>query len=63
VRVGGSDPALPPGYPELLDELKAAVATVRLQAHRTVNTELLALYWQIGHKILERQRAEGWARE
>jgi len=60
VRVSGSDPALPPGYPELLDELKAAVATARLQAHRTVNTELLALYWQIGHKILERQQAEGW---
>jgi len=60
VRVSGSDPALPLGYPELLDELKAAVATARLQAHRTVNTELLALYWQIGHKILERQQAEGW---
>ncbi len=54
MRVSGSDLALPPGYPELLDELKAAVATARLQAHRTVNTELLALYWQIGHKILER---------
>ncbi len=54
VRVSGSDLALPPGYPELLDELKAAGATARLQAHRTVNTELLALYWQIGHKILER---------
>ena len=60
MRVSGSDPALPPGYPELLDELKAAVATARLRAHRTVNTELLALYWQIGHKILERQQAEGW---
>jgi len=60
VRVSSSDPALPPGYPELLDELKAAVATARLRAHRTVNTELLALYWQIGHKILERQQAEGW---
>jgi len=57
VRVSGSDPALPPGYPELLDEFKAAVATARLRAHRTVNTELLALYWQIGHKILERQQA------
>ena len=60
MRVSGSDPALPPGYPELLDELKAAVATARLRAHRTVNTDLLALYWQIGHKILERQQAEGW---
>jgi len=48
------------GYPELLDELKSAVASARLRAHRVINTELLALYWQIGHKILERQRAEGW---
>ena len=54
------DPALPAGYPQLLDELKAAVAGARLRAHRVVNTELLALYWQLGHAILERQQAEGW---
>ena len=53
-----SDPDL--GYPQLLAELKAALAAARLRAHRTVNTELLGLYWQIGHAILERQHAEGW---
>jgi len=37
----------------LLAELKSAVALARLRAHRVVNTELLALYWQIGNKILE----------
>ena len=55
-----SRPCPAAGVPEQLDELKAAVAPARLRAHRTVNTELLALYWQIGHKIVERQQAEGW---
>ncbi len=59
-QVTGPDPALPAGYPALLAELKSAVAAARLRAHRTVNTELLGLYWQIGHAILERQQAEGW---
>jgi len=29
-------------------------------AQRVVSTELLALYWRIGHTSLERQQAEGW---
>ncbi len=51
---------LPPGYPELLEELKSTVAAARWRAQRVVNTELLALHWRIGHTILERQQAEGW---
>ena len=51
---------LPPGYPELLDDLKRAVGEARWRAQRVVNTELLALYWRIGHTILDRQDAEGW---
>jgi predicted nuclease of restriction endonuclease-like (RecB) superfamily len=58
--VTGREVELPPGYPELLDDLKRAVGEARWRAQRVVNTELLALYWRIGHTILDRQDAEGW---
>ncbi len=50
----------PAEYGELLARLKAEVRTAHLRAHRTVNTELLALYWTIGQAILDRQTGEGW---
>ena len=54
------DLSLPPGYPELLEELKNTVAAARWRAQRVVNTELLRLYWRVGQVILSRQQAEGW---
>ena len=56
----GPEVVLPPGYPQLLAELKERVAAARWRAQRQVNTELLRLYWQIGDAILARQHAEGW---
>jgi predicted nuclease of restriction endonuclease-like (RecB) superfamily len=56
----GRDVVLPPGYPELLEDLKSEVAAARWRAQRAVNTELLSLYWLIGHTILDRQQDEGW---
>jgi hypothetical protein len=50
---------LPAGYTDLLGELKNRVRAARTQAIRTVNTQLIALYWSIGKTILERQAAEG----
>ena len=41
-------------------ELKDRVRSARTQALRTVNTQLIELYWSIGRTILERQEAEGW---
>jgi len=32
----------------------------RLQAARTANSALLALYWQVGRLILSRQENEPW---
>jgi len=51
---------LPGGYAELLADLKATVQAARWQAQRVVNTELLRLYWRLGHTVLQRQQAEGW---
>ena len=55
-----SDLPIPAGYPELLEDLKRTVASARWRAQRAVNTELLGLYWRLGHAILSRQQAEGW---
>jgi predicted nuclease of restriction endonuclease-like (RecB) superfamily len=52
--------APPAGYPELLAEVKARIAAARTRAVLAVNSELIRLYWEIGHEILERERREGW---
>jgi predicted nuclease of restriction endonuclease-like (RecB) superfamily len=58
--VTGADLQLPDDYAALLDQLKQQVRTARLRAQRTVNTELLALYWAIGRAVLDRQQQQGW---
>lgn len=50
----------PAGYTGLLGELKNRVWAARTKAIRTVNTQLIALYWSIGKTILERQATKGW---
>ena len=52
--------ALPDGYRELQEDLKRSVAAARWRTQRTVNSELLGLYWQLGDAVLQRQHAEGW---
>lgn len=52
--------SFPDGYTELLAELKARVRSARTTALRTVNTQLVGLYWSIGKTILDRQEIDGW---
>jgi len=52
--------ALPDGYREPLEDLKRTVAATRWRTQRTVNTELLTLYWRLGDAVLQRQHGEGW---
>ncbi|MGM0931101.1 MAG: PDDEXK nuclease domain-containing protein [Actinomycetota bacterium] len=59
-RSEGGDLSLPNGYTDLLGELKNRVRTARTKALRAVNTELIELYWSIGHTILQRQEVESW---
>ena len=47
-------------YQSFLSDLKKRIRTAQLKAARSVNRELVLLYWQIGADILERQEAEGW---
>ena len=54
------DLALHNGYTDLLGELKDQVRASRHQALRSVNIQLIAMYWSIGKTILERQKIEEW---
>jgi predicted nuclease of restriction endonuclease-like (RecB) superfamily len=51
---------LPTDYASVLAALKEQVRAAQLTAQRRVNTQLIELYWSIGHVILERQEDEGW---
>ena len=51
---------LPADYAPLLAEIKARVQSARIKAGLAANRELLALYWDIGRLILDRQKQEGW---
>ena len=52
----------PADYVTLLTELKSRIHTAQYAALRAVNKELIALYWDIGRLIEERQETEGWGR-
>ncbi len=51
---------LPPGYAELLVELKTRVRSAQLKAAISVNSEMIQLYWDIGRAIVERQETARW---
>lgn len=51
---------LPADYPQFLAEVKARIAAARTRAVLGVNSELVKLYWEIGHEILDREQREGW---
>lgn len=50
----------PEGYLEWLAALKGRIHAAQQRATLAVNTELVLLYWQIGHDILTRQAEQGW---
>lgn len=56
----GSLNNLPSGYEQWLSDLKKNIQTAQQRAVLSVNKELIALYWQIGQEILERQQQQGW---
>ena len=47
-------------YASWLSSLKRRIHEAQIRAAIVVNTELVRLYWQIGHEILERQNEQGW---
>lgn len=51
---------LPDDYSSWLSTLKQQIHTAQQRAALAVNHELLKLYWQMGHDILQRQQVQGW---
>ena len=49
-----------PDYPAFLAVLKDRVLQARTSAARAVNREMILLYWDIGHSIVEKQQKAGW---
>ncbi len=47
-------------YKALLAEVKSKVRSAQLKAVMAANSQMLLLYWQMGHYILQNQQVEGW---
>ncbi len=47
-------------YRALITDLKTRIRSAQIKAALAVNTQLIALYWDIGKQIAEKQRASGW---
>ena len=56
-----SDKLIPsPDYAAWLVEVKSRIQSARISASRSVNRELILLYWDIGRGIVEKQEELGW---
>ena len=53
---------LPSNYPALLGEIKQRIRAAQYEALKAVNKERIALYWDIGQLIMERQTGETWGK-
>ena len=49
-----------PDYAAWLVEVKSRIVSARISAARTVNRDLILLYWDIGRGIVEKQKELGW---
>ena len=49
-------------YKAFVDEIKQRVRSSQYAALKAVNKELITLYWDIGQRIAEKQKALGWGR-
>lgn len=49
-------------YGTFLKEIKDRIYSAQYEALKSVNKELINLYWDIGKKILEKQEKEGWGK-
>src|ERR1700722_17334140 len=60
LEVGEALPDAPESYRRTLDALVERVQAARVRALRSINREIVLLYWDIGREILDRQEQEGW---
>jgi predicted nuclease of restriction endonuclease-like (RecB) superfamily len=53
---------LPPGYADLLEDIKGRIRHAQIRAAVGASRELIRLYWDIGREIVQRQDREGWGK-
>ncbi len=51
---------MPAGHAAVLARLKQRIAAAQNRAALAVNRHLIALYWEVGASIVERQTKAGW---
>jgi predicted nuclease of restriction endonuclease-like (RecB) superfamily len=49
-------------YGSFLQEIKQRIRTAQYEALKSVNKELILLYWDIGKRIVENQKKYGWGK-
>ena len=49
-------------YRAFVEDIKKRVRASQYEALRAVNKELIALYWDIGQRIVEKQKKLGWGK-
>lgn len=54
--------SIPKDYSQTLEEIKNRVRAAQYEALKAVNRELVALYWDIGSMIAQRQKDHGWGK-
>ena len=50
------------GYNDFLIDIKQRIRTAKYEALKSVNKELIMLYWDIGGKIVDNQKKHGWGK-
>ena len=45
-----------------VDDIKDKILSSQYQALKSVNTELINLYWEIGKSIVQKQEQHGWGK-
>jgi predicted nuclease of restriction endonuclease-like (RecB) superfamily len=54
--------SMPSDYARTLEEIKNRVRAAQYEALKSVNRELVSLYWDIGRMIAQRQKDHGWGK-
>ncbi len=49
-------------YLHFLETIKSRIQSARISAARSVNRELISLYWEIGKGIVAKQKTLGWGK-
>jgi hypothetical protein len=55
-------PAINTSYNQFVSDIKRRIKDAQYNALKKVNKELIALYWDIGKMIADKQKAEGWGK-